>query len=55
MNCPRNLAAHVGRESVPDDVDFLLMKCVTDLEETLVVVALVSEECPDECAGSSSK
>jgi hypothetical protein len=46
-DCPCNPAAHVGRERVPDDVDFLLIQCVAILEETLVVVALVSKECPD--------
>ncbi len=45
-----NPAAHVSRERVPDDVDFLLIQCFTDLKETLVVVALVSEECPDKSA-----
>jgi hypothetical protein len=42
--------AHVGCERVPNDVDFLLIQCVTNLKETLVVVALVSKECPDKSA-----
>jgi hypothetical protein len=49
-DCPRNPAAEVGRERVPDDVDFLLIQCFTDLKETLVVVTLISKECPDESA-----
>jgi hypothetical protein len=49
-DCPRNPVAHVGHERVPDDVDFLLIQCFTDLVETLVVVAFVSKECPDESA-----
>ncbi len=44
-DCPRNPAAQVGLERVPDDVDFLLIQCFTDLEETLVVVTFVSKEC----------
>ncbi len=44
-DCPHNPVAHSDRERVPDDVDFLLIQCVTNLKETLVVLALVSEEC----------
>ncbi len=49
-DCPCNPAAHVGCDRVPDDVDFLLIQHVTNLEETLVVAALLSEECPDKHA-----
>ncbi len=46
-DCPCNTVAHVGCERVSDGVDFLLIQCVTNLKETLVVVALVSKVCPD--------
>ncbi len=47
QDCPSNLSANVGREGVLDDVDFLLVECLTYFEQPFVTVAFISKKGPD--------
>jgi hypothetical protein len=44
---PSNPPAHVGREGVSDDMDFLLVQRLAYFEQPIVIVAFVSKNGPD--------
>jgi hypothetical protein len=47
QDCPSNPSAHVGREGVSDDVDFLLVQRLAYFKQPFVIVAFVSKKGPD--------
>jgi hypothetical protein len=50
QNSPSNFPADVWGESIPNDVDLLLVHHLPDIHQTMVIVAFLAKECAEQSA-----